>query len=154
MDPNQEDIMRLMGSLMLLMVAGSLAAQDSTRGMAAPTSMSNLTVTQAVLARSMADRTPKDTGVAFPADVGQLVFFTQFTAGDAPAASLKVHHVWFHGDKQVADVEVRPTGSPLQGWSRQRIGADRTGTWHVEIRDASGAVLKRVDFTVGQPVGD
>ena len=27
---------------------------------------------------------------------------------------------------------------------------DWTGPWHVEVRDASGTVLKRIDFTVGQ----
>jgi len=30
------------------------------------------------------------------------------------------------------------------------VPADWTGAWHVEVRDAAGTVLKRLDFTVGQ----
>ena len=84
---------------------------------------------------------------AFPATVGQLICWTKVTgaAGDAT-----IHHVWFHGDTQVGDVELHVGGSPWRTWSRKTIPADGTGAWHVEIRDAAGTVLRRIDFRVGQ----
>lgn len=130
---------------LVLAVAAPLAAQDSTA--AAPAAAAAMTVTEAVVARSIVDRAPQDTGSVFPADVAQLVLFTRLSGG---AAESTIHHVWFHGDEQVADVELRVGGSPWRTWSRKTVPAEWTGAWHVEIRDGAGTVLKRVDFTVGQ----
>jgi hypothetical protein len=129
-----------------------LAAQDTTQAMtpapaAAPAA--SVAVTDAIVARSVVDREPQDTGSAFPADVGQLVLWTKVTGAPA-GAETTIHHVWFHGDTQVGDVELHVGGSPWRTWSRKTVPADWTGAWHVEVHDASGAVLKRVDFTVGQ----
>lgn len=124
-----------------------LAAQDTTQ-MAAPAEPM-LTATDAVVGRSVLDREPQDTATLFPADVGQLVFWTK-VAGAPADVETTIHHVWFHGDTEVGDVELRVAGSPWRTWSRKTVPPDWTGAWHVEVRDASGAVLKRVDFTVGQ----
>jgi len=78
--------------------------------------------------------------------VGQLICWTKVTG----AGGGSIHHVWFHGDTQVGDVELQVGGSPWRTWSKKTVPADWTGAWHVEVRDASGAVLKRFDFTVGQ----
>src|SRR5437867_1672541 len=68
-------------------------------------------------------------------------------SGGTPGTT--IHHVWFNGDTQVGDVELHVDGSPWRTWSRKTIPADWTGAWHVEVRDAAGTVLKRIDFTVG-----
>jgi hypothetical protein len=128
---------------LLLGLAGGLAAQDSTA--AAPAAQSAVTV-EAVLARSVVDRAPQDTGAAFPPDVASLVLWMRVTGGDGQT----LNHVWFHGDTEVGNVPLTIGGSPWRTWSRKTIPADATGAWHVEIRDAAGTVLKRIDFTVGQ----
>jgi hypothetical protein len=129
---------------LLLGLASGLAAQDSTAA-AAPAAQSAATV-EAVLARSVVDRAAQDTGVAFPPDVGTLVLWMRVTGGDGQT----LNHVWFHGDTEVGNVPLTIGGSPWRTWSRKTIPADATGAWHVEIRDAAGTVLKRIDFTVGQ----
>jgi len=86
------------------------------------------------------------TSSAFPADVGQLISWTKLEG----AGGSSIHHVWFHGDTQVGDVELQVGGSPWRTWSRKTVPPDWTGAWHVEVRDAAGTVLKRIDFTVGQ----
>ena len=137
--------------LILLAAAAPLAAQDTTKAAApapAPAAVA-LTVVDAAVARGVVDRMPQDTGAAFPDSVGSLVFFTKISGAPAGAETV-VHHVWFHGDTQVADVELHIAGSPWRTWSRKTVPADWKGAWHVEVRDAGGAVLKRVDFTVGQ----
>ena len=105
---------------------------------------------EAVLARSVVDRVPQDTGTAFPADVGELVLWTRVTGAAAESA---IHHVWMHGDQQVADIELRVGRSPWRTWSRKTVPPEWTGAWHVEVRDASGAVRKRIDFTIGASGG-
>jgi len=134
---------------MVLGLASGLAAQDTSKAAqapaAAPAAPSAATV-EAVLARSVVDRAPQDTGVAFPPDVGALVLWTRVTGGNGQT----LNHVWFHGDTEVGNVPLTIAGSPWRTWSRKTIPADATGAWHVEIRDAAGTVLKRIDFTVGQ----
>ena len=135
-----------------LLFAQGLAAQDTTKAaapVAAPAAAPTVSVSvaEAVVARSVLERVPQDTGTAFPADVGQLVLWTKVTGATAATA---IHHVWFHGDTQVGDVELAVGGSPWRTWSKKTVPADWTGAWHVEVRDAAGTVLKRIDFTVGQ----
>ncbi len=146
--------MKRIGTMVVLSLCAafprSLAAQDTTRAAApspapAPAPAPAVTVGDAVVARSVLDRQPQDTGTAFPADVAQLVCWTKVEG----AAGTALHHVWFHGDTQVGDVELQVGGSPWRTWSRKTVPADWTGPWHVEIRDAAGTMLKRIDFTVG-----
>src|SRR5881628_984105 len=133
-----------------LLLGRGLAAQDTTKAAApapAPAAATpSVTVVEAVVAKAVMDRQPQDTGTAFPADVGQLNCWTKVEG----AGGSSLHHVWFHGDTQVGDVELQVGGSPWRTWSRKTVPADWTGAWHVEVRDAAGTVLKRIDFTVGQ----
>jgi hypothetical protein len=124
--------------------AAGLAAQDST---AAPVPTPRLTVAEALIAKSIVDRVPQDTGAAFPADVGQVVCWTKITDGPAGAT---IHHVWFHGNTQVRDVALTIGGSPWRTWSRKNIPAGAAGAWHVEVRDPGGNMIRRVDFTIGE----
>lgn len=133
--------------------APGLAAQDTTKAAApaaaapaASPAAAAVNVAEAVVARTVVDRQPQDAGTAFPADVGQLVCWTKVTGAGGAA----IHHVWFRGDTQVGDMELQVGGSPWRTWSRKTVPPDWTGAWHVEVRDAAGSVLKRIDFTVGQ----
>jgi hypothetical protein len=129
-----------------LLLGRALAAQDTTQAAAPGATAAPVTVVEAVVARSVLDRQPQDTGTAFPADVGQLICWTKVEG----AGGSSIHHVWFHGDTEVGNVELQVGGSPWRTWSRKAVPADWTGPWHVEVRDAAGTVLKRIDFTVGQ----
>ena len=136
--------------LMLGMLVGLVApvvAQDSTAAPpAAPAAApSNVTV-EAVLARTLVDRAPQDTGTAFPDSVGTIVLWMRASG----ASGQTLHHVWFFGDTEVGNVPLTISGSPWRTWSRKTVPVDAKGAWHVEIRDDAGTVLKRIDFTVGQ----
>jgi len=126
--------------VVLLGCAAPLIAQDST---AAPASSVSV---EAVLARSLVDRAPQDTGTAFPDSVGTIVLWMRASG----ASGQTLHHVWFYGDTEVGDVPLTISGSPWRTWSRKTVPAEAKGAWHVEIRDDAGTVLKRIDFTVGQ----
>ena len=133
-----------------LLAGGGLAAQDTTKAAApapapAAAPATAIEVTEGVVAKAVLDRQPQDTGSTFPADVGQVVCWTKLSGAEGSS----VHHVWFHGDTQVGDVELQVGGSPWRTWSKKSVPPDWTGAWHVEVRDAAGTVLKRFDFTVG-----
>ena len=151
--------MKRIALVVAVLLSRSLAAQDSTQAptppaapapapaapAAAPTAAA-ATVSEAVVAKTVTDRVPQDTGTTFPADVGQVACWTKVSG----ASGTTIHHVWFHGDTQVGDVELQVGGSPWRTWSRKTVPPDWTGAWHVEVRDQEGKVLKRLDFTVGQ----
>ena len=134
---------------LVIALATPVLAQDTTPAPTpapAATPAASVVSVEAVVARSVVDRAPMDTGTAFPADVGQLVLWTKVSG----AAGSAIRHVWFHGDTEVGNVELPVGSSPYRTWSRKTVPADWTGAWHVEVRDAAGAVLQRLDFTVGQ----
>jgi len=135
----------LLALVLMLGFASRLGAQDTTAAAAAPRPAQDVSV-DAVLARNVMDRAPQDTGTAFPAEVGSVVLWTRVTGADGQTLS----HVWFYGDTDVGNVPQTIGGSPWRTWSRKTIPAEATGAWHVEVRDAAGNVLKRIDFTVGQ----
>src|SRR3989449_5448017 len=122
-----------------LLLGRGLAAQDTTKAAApapAPAAATpSVTVVEAVVAKSVVDRQPQDTGSAFPADVGQLICWTKVEG----AGGSSTHHVWVHGDTQVGDVELQVGGSPWRTWSRKTVPADWTGAWHVEVREIGRA---------------
>lgn len=135
---------KLLAVAMLFGLAGTLAAQDTTAA-PPPPPPSDVQV-EAVLARDVMDRNPVDSATTFAADVGSIVLWTRVTGADGQT----LHHVWFYGETEVGDVPLTIGGSPWRTWSRKSVPAEATGAWHVEIRDAAGTVLKRIDFTVGQ----
>lgn len=138
----------ILTGLLLAGLAGQMAAQDTTKAAAPaapPAAAANVSV-EAVLARSVVDRVPQDTGTAFSDSVGTIVLWMRVSG----ASGQSVNAVWFHGEDEVGNVPLTIGGSPWRTWSRKTIPVEATGAWHVEIRDTAGTVLKRIDFTVGQ----
>src|SRR2546427_8830775 len=98
---------RIAAIVALSLLAGrGLAAQDTTKAAPAPAPAASpsVSVDEAVVAKGVVDRVPQDTGSVFPVDVGQLVFWNK-VSGATSGGETTIHHVWFHGDTQVGDVE-------------------------------------------------
>jgi hypothetical protein len=124
-------------------VAAPITAREATI-IRQPAEAAQVSV-EAVVARNVVDRMPVDTGTAFPVDVGNLVLWMRATGANGQV----LHHVWFWGDTELGNVPLNVGGSPWRAWSRKVVMPEMTGLWHVEVRDASNNVLKRIDFTVG-----
>jgi len=99
---------------------------------------------EAVLALGIEEREPVDTGSVFPADVGRVWLWTEVTGAEGQTFS----HVWSHGDNEWT-VELRIGADHWRTWSNKAIPPEWTGEWQVEVRDASGTLLRTVTFTVG-----
>jgi Protein of unknown function (DUF2914) len=81
----------------------------------------------------------------FAAGVGKLYCFTK-VSGATVATTIK--HIWYFGDKVVHTMELSLEGSPWRTWSNKTIPPEWTGTGKVEVQDASGTLLKTVNFIV------
>src|SRR2546422_8101615 len=87
-----------------LLLGRGLAAQDTTKAAApapapapAPAAATpSVTVVEAVVAKSVLDRQPQDTGSVFAAGVGQLICWTKVEG----AGGSSTPHLWFHRGTQ------------------------------------------------------
>ncbi len=115
-------------------------------GLAVPGAVrAQLSVEESAIALDVIDRMPVGSDSTFVASVGLVYCWTRVAGAEGEVA---IHHVWFHGDQEMADVELRIGGSPWRTWSSKAIVPEWTGAWRVEVRDSAGNVIETIRFTV------
>lgn len=97
----------------------------------------------AVVCTEVKDRAPVGAASTFPATVGKLYCFSEIKGG-----ADKVIHVWIHGDKELAKMELPVRGERWRTWSVKSIAPKLTGAWKVEVRGADGTVLATASFEI------
>jgi hypothetical protein len=97
---------------------------------------------------SVEDRTPVGESAAFDNDVGLVYCFTKIVGAEEPT---KVFHVWYHGDVEMAKVELPVNSVAWRTWSTKQILAPWTGAWRVDVQTADGTVLRSAEFAVRTP---
>jgi hypothetical protein len=119
----------------LLGLIGKLTAQQ-TLGLP--------TIQQAVICGKVENRAPTGIGEVFPATVEKLYCFTQLK--DIPSEG-KLYHIWYHGDKEMARVELSLSPPQWRTWSSKIILPDWKGGWKVEVVYGDH-VLETLAFTI------
>lgn len=115
-------------------------------GLAVPGAVrAQLSVEESAIALDVIDRMPVGSDSTFVASVGRVFCWTLVAGAEGEVA---IHHVWFHGDQEMADIELRIGGSPWRTWSSKAIVPEWTGDWRVEVRDSAGNVIETIRFTV------
>ena len=115
-------------------------------GLAVPGAVrAQLSVEESSIALDVIDRMPVGSDSTFVASVGIVYCWTRVAGAEGEVA---IHHVWFHGDQEMADIELRIGGSPWRTWSNKAIVPEWTGAWRVEVRDSAGNVIETIRFTV------
>ena len=115
-------------------------------GLAVPGAVrAQLSVEESAIALDVIDRMPVGSDSSFVASVGLVYCWTRVAGAEGEVA---IHHVWFHGDQEMADIELRIGGSPWRTWSSKAIVPEWTGAWRVEVRDSAGNVIETIRFTV------
>ena len=100
-------------------------------------------VVDAVITTAIVNREPVDSVEVFPIQNGKLYCFTRIIGAED---STVVYHVWYRDEQLMSRVEL-PVNSPdWRTWSAKRFLEDWAGKWHVEIQDANGNRLRKVDF--------
>ncbi len=115
-------------------------------GLAVPGAVqAQLSVEESAIALDVIDRMPVGSDSTFVASVGRVFCWTRVAGAEGEVV---IHHVWFHGDQEMADMELRIGGSPWRTWSSKAIVPEWTGAWRVEVRDSAGNVIETIRFTV------
>lgn len=99
----------------------------------------------AVVCTGVTNREPQGVSEQFSSQVGALYCFSEVKNYEGT-----IFHVWFHGEEEVARMELPVKGQRFRTWSKKRIPPSWTGPWRVEVRTAEGKVLAEVRFTVQQ----
>lgn len=102
------------------------------------------TIQEAVICESVEDRAPTGIGEAFPATVEKLYCFTQLK--DIPSEGT-IYHIWYHGDSEVARVELAISPPQWRTYSSKIILPSWKGSWRVEVV-YEDHVLKTLAFTI------
>lgn len=121
-----------------LLVSGALLMSLTFAGQALA-----LEVIEAVITTAIIQREPVDEVEVFPIQTGKLYCFTRITGA---AEATVVYHLWYRGGQLMSRVEL-PVNSPdWRTWSAKRFLEDEPGQWRIEIQDASGTVMRQVEF--------
>ncbi len=95
-------------------------------GIAMPSAaQTQLAVDESSVALDVIDRMPVGAASTFTAGVGRVYCWTRIAG--APEGGTTIHHVWIHGDQEMADLELDIGAASWRTWSNKAIMPDWTG---------------------------
>lgn len=106
-----------------------------------------LEVTDAAICEDVVDRTPVAAGTSFSVSVGRLYCFTKIVGAQTPTT---VTHIWYFGDTERARIELKVGAASWRTKSSKIIRTHEFGSWHVDVIDADGNVLRTLQFFLTQ----
>lgn len=106
-----------------------------------------LEVATSAICENVVNREVVNEGSTFSASVGKLYCFSKIANVDSLT---EVVHAWYYGNTERARVTLNVNPPAWRTYSSKIIQAHETGSWRVEILDASGNLLKTVHFEVTQ----
>ena len=127
--------------LMILCIFYGVAFMQNGAGQEAAV----LGISEAAVCRNVENLTCVDPGEEFSNQVERLYFFTRVNG--APGDT-EITHIWYFGDDERARINLAVRSSSWRTYSSKRIQAHETGSWHVEVLDPDGTILKTVSFTI------
>jgi hypothetical protein len=122
-----------------------LASPVGQVGMAAAQEKSDLpTLQKAVICERVENQVPRGIRQIYPSSVGTLWCFTKLA--DIPSEGT-IYHIWYHGNKEMAKVELSISPPQWRTYSSKIILPSWKGSWKVEVVHGD-YVLKTVAFAV------
>jgi hypothetical protein len=126
---------------LILPVSGEEKAKEES----ASTEVKGFTIARAVIGTGVEDREPVGVAEIFPASTEKVYCFIEATniAEDA-----EVTLVWLHDGNEMSKFNLTlKTGARWRTWAYKNL-RELKGDWKVEIKDASGNLLKELTFKV------
>lgn len=100
---------------------------------------------EAVVCRDVVDRNPVDSNTSFPNTVGKLYCFSKILGAKTPT---RISHVWYYGNAERFRIALPVNSASWRTYSQKNILPEETGSWHVEILDASENKLEVINFQI------
>lgn len=103
-------------------------------------------VNRVAICTAVVDREPSGEASEFDATTPILYCFTELDG-----AAGEVTHAWLQGDSLRSEVKLnKGREGRWRTWSSKTMTTEMSGSWKVEIRDATGNVLQSASFTFGK----
>lgn len=103
-------------------------------------------VNRVAICSAVVEREPSGEASEFDTTTPILYCFTELDG-----AAGEVTHAWFQGDSLRGEVKLnKGREGRWRTWSSKTMTTEMSGSWKVEIRDASGNVLQSANFTFGK----
>ncbi len=118
----------------MLLPVGTAAGEESA-----------LKVAEAVTATSVENLVPQGVSNTFPPTVGKVYAFTRITGATRETV---IWHLWFYGDKLMAEVSLPVKSANWRTYSSKRIVPGWTGEWRVDVTNEDGLLLETLYFTI------
>ena len=125
-------------ALVLLVNSLTWAQEDTTTAV-------SVNINQILFGTGIENREAMGVDTVFTADVGNVYCWILATGAESET---QISFVWYHQDKQMAEVNVPVRSVRWRCWTSKTIMPDGTGTWKVEIKDEAGKVLESASFQV------
>ena len=123
--------------LLLAFIPFNLPAQENAD--------STIQLKEAIICRSIENRTPIASASVFSDTVGQLFCFTKVVGASTDTAI--IHH-WYLNGKLKASVTLPVRSASWRTWSSKKITPGETGDWMVEVVTEDGNALESILFLV------
>ena len=131
---------KIAGLLALTLLVSNLAvAQEDT------TAAVSVNIDQILFGTGIESREAMGVDTVFTPEVGNVYCWVLATGAEGET---QISFVWYHGDEQMAEVNVPVRSARWRCWTSKTIMPDGTGTWKVEIKDEAGKVLESASFQV------
>ncbi len=133
----------LSGVTLLCIVAAPIVLAQTAGDDPEKAEAPGLRVDEMVFCAGVSSRTPVAPADTFPSDIFSVYCFTRIVgAGD----TTRVVHRWYHGDENLASIEL-PVKSPLwRTWSSKRMASGLRGEWKVDVTELDGTVIRSGSF--------
>jgi len=103
---------------------------------------------EAVVCRDVVDHKPVGADTSFPVSIGKLYCFSKIIGAKTPTT---VSHVWYYGNAESFRISLPVKAASWRTFSMKNIRPHETGSWHVEILDASENKLEVINFQILNP---
>ena len=101
-------------------------------------------IQKAAICEGVENRAPRGIRQIYPSTIGMLYCFTKLT--EIPSEGT-IYHIWYHGNKEVAKVELSISPPQWRTYSSKIIVPSWKGSWRVEIVYGN-YVLKTLTFAI------
>lgn len=96
-----------------------------------------------VICAAIKDRTPIGATDTLPSDILTVYCYTRIVGAKDTTA---VRHVWYYGDRKMAEVELPVKSSSWRTWSSKRVLPQWKGNWKVEVVAPDSTVIATKSF--------
>ncbi len=107
--------------------------------------ITKLRITESAICRNVVNRTPVDVSDRFPSTVGKVYTFTRVVGAEGETV---VKHLWFYGDRLMAEVTLPVRSANWRTYSSKIILPGWKGKWRVDITTEDGILLKSLEFVI------